>query len=293
MTGPAYVLATVTVVIMPDPRKPNLHQMSNIQPPLVRLFPLPMLITRQQHRDAASGEYHAEFELGGVVVRVLETFDDVLKAISDAAKAGEPIARPIGRARIAGAVQGSLPGAQGSQKDELAALRAKMQQQTGISDAAKGMPEDQRKNTIEEVREDLERQRNAPSNAEKIAADLREGTFVGKRPNDMDRNNAVLQRIQEGAKHQDEPVTWDQFVQTDGENTGAPSIKAGDLRIATYDDSGKVWIEAASIDEDGVDWQRNVGVPSELMPLYPSYEAAFNAVRIAGYSRRLRTDQGA
>lgn len=97
-----------------------------------------------------------------------------------------------------------------------------------------------------------------PSMAEQIAADLRDGTFQGR--------------------------------------SGPPTpraISAGDLRIFHGEDSGGFWIEVANHSHDNVEGEKPVfewsrfGVPPELLPIYDSAEAARQAVKVAGYIRRL------
>jgi hypothetical protein len=90
-------------------------------------------------------------------------------------------------------------------------------------------------------------------------------------------------RLVEGAKHQDELP-----------RSGPPTPRApqaGDLRIAT--DGDRWWIEVCSrdtADDQGdkpiFEWSR-FGVPPELMPFYEGSEAARQAVKLAGYVRRL------
>lgn len=118
-----------------------------------------------------------------------------------------------------------------------------------------------------------------------------------------------FQRRVEGAKHQDEKaeLSPDDRAKIDAAlekhkaaRSGPPTpraIGAGDLRIIG-DDQG-FWVEVASKIEHDVDldnaspewkssfqWAR-FGVPPELLAIYPSADAARQAVKVAGYIRRL------
>jgi hypothetical protein len=76
---------------------------------------------------------------------------------------------------------------------------------------------------------------------------------------------------------------WDDFVQTDGENTGAPAARTfttGDLRLCEAETAWQV------LAFDGEGWSV-AHVPSELLRPYPSEGSARAAVRLAGYARRL------
>lgn len=135
-----------------------------------------------------------------------------------------------------------------------------------------------------------------------LAEEMKAGTATFRSPSEAER------RAAEGAKHQGEIAaavesapdydaaqdiaTWGDFVQTDGENVGAPanerrSFTPGDLRIVKMD-GDLWWIEIAAAAEvpNGWTWQR-AGVPGELQSLYDTREAARQAVKLAGYIRRL------
>lgn len=155
-----------------------------------------------------------------------------------------------------------------------------------------------------------------PTQRDAIAAAVQQGDYLKKLGAEM--------RAAEGAKHQGEVVAfddpgkcehgaahgsfcphcpdhvsspmWSDFVQTDGENVGAPAserrtVKPGDLRIVKVD-GDRYWVETCLKDYDDdtggevLEWAR-AGVPAELLPLYDTREAAQTAVKLAGYSRRL------
>jgi len=110
-----------------------------------------------------------------------------------------------------------------------------------------------------------------------------------------------LARQAEGAKHQDEAPAWGDFVQTAGEDVGAPADEkrqpqAGDLKICPTLGGDRFWIEVCLKDYDDetgaeiLEWSRAAGVPRELMPIYETVEAAREAVKLAGYIRRLIED---
>lgn len=134
-----------------------------------------------------------------------------------------------------------------------------------------------------------------PVQRDAIAAAAQQGDYLKKLGAEM--------RAAEGAKHQGEIenapdygaaqdiATWGDFVQTDGENVGAPTkrkAQRGDLRIFNFADD-RFWIEYADVsstDDNEVEWLRGK-VPDELKAVYANYETARQAVKLAGYSRRL------
>lgn len=192
----------------------------------------------------------AEIDAGaGMVLTMAEDFNDVLAAIESAAASGKYIVRPIQRGAIEASV---LP-----------------------FDPAVGQQID---------------------SATKIV----EGVIAGADD---------FARRAEGAKHQDEKAELSPddrakidaaFEKHKATRSGPPTpraIGAGDLRIIG-DDQG-FWVEVASKIEHDVDldnaspewkssfqWAR-FGVPPELLAIYPSADAARQAVKVAGYIRRL------
>lgn len=102
ITYPHYVVVEIINVIVPDPRKPGTAHMQVLQPPVRKLFPLPMQLTQEQ--NAAPGKARAEIEIptptGAMVLRTVELFDDVLQAVEDANSYGKLIARPVQREKI-------------------------------------------------------------------------------------------------------------------------------------------------------------------------------------------------
>lgn len=137
-----------------------------------------------------------------------------------------------------------------------------------------------------------------------LAEEMKAGTATFRSPSEAER------RAAEGAKHQGEIAaaveaapdydaaqdiaTWGDFVQTDGENVGAPTkrkAQRGDLRIFNFADD-RFWIEYADVsstDDNEVEWLRGK-VPDELKAVYANYETARLAVKLAGYIRRLIED---
>lgn len=193
----------------------------------------------------------AETEIGGKLLTFSEYFDDVVNAIADAGMGELVVARPARRDLV--------------------------------DEAAKESP------------------------LHKLAQEMRDGTAKFVSPT-MAEKAAAAERQAEGAKHQGEPVEpfgdpdplrWDDFADmakiVHAVEAGAPKREhaLGDLRITRYDEDG-VWIEVLAHDEfnnvEGekpiYEWKR-AGVPSELMPIYPTREAAREAVKLAGYIRRL------
>jgi hypothetical protein len=105
MTYPTYIKLTLTKVTTPAPgnRQGMMHQ-THLQPPIVKMFPLPLAIGKQQ-----TGEPFAEVDLApGVTGTCAEHFDDVVQAIEDASSRGDIVVKPVQREAIAAAVAGSL-----------------------------------------------------------------------------------------------------------------------------------------------------------------------------------------
>lgn len=190
-----------------------------------------------------------EIEIDGQLLSISEHFDDVVNSINDALMGGLAVAKP---ARRDLAVQ-----------------------------AAQQRPE-------------------APSPLHEVAAAMRQaegakhqGEIPGVPSSDITGEQLNAAGVRD-FPDEDAP-RWDDFAQTSGENVGAPAAEkrqpvAGDLRIVKYD-GDLFWIEiavSASPDRDcgDIGWFRH-GVPSELMPMYESVEAAREAVKLAGYIRRL------
>lgn len=119
MTYPSYIKLTVTKVTMPGNR-PGLMQTTHLQPPVVKLFPLPMGISRQQ-----TGEPYAEVSDGpGITLTCAEHFDDVVAAIEEASSRGDVVVKPIQREAIAAAVAGSVEALRATLSENMAAIPA-------------------------------------------------------------------------------------------------------------------------------------------------------------------------
>lgn len=239
MTQPSYILLTVKKITVPTKSGPAPSQSTILQPPILKLFPLPMSMNRSQHGREVEVDAGA-----GMILTMAEDFNDVLEALESAATAGKYIVRPLQR----GAIQASvLP-----------------------FDPAVGRQID---------------------SATKIV----EGVIAGAED---------FARRAEGAKHQDEKAELspedrakiDAALAKHKERAGPPTpraITSGDLRIFNNDDAPGFWIETANFSQDNVEggkpifeWSR-FGVPPELLTIYESAEAARQAVKVAGYIRRL------
>lgn len=101
MNNPQYILLTIVNIIAPDPRKPGLANITVVQPPVKKLYPLPLQFTCEQ--GAAPDRARAEIELGQLIFRCEELFYDVVDAIEMAGAADDTVVRVANRERIAGA----------------------------------------------------------------------------------------------------------------------------------------------------------------------------------------------
>ena len=263
MRNPQYILLTirrVTSLVDDRGRPANPPQIRILQPPLRQLFVLPVSFA-----VSANGTEAAELQQGPQVITFAERFDDVLEAIDRAALDGLAIARPVNVEGLRDAVKQSrtfpMPSPAGAHMGsvhsaEIEATRARL----------------------------LDRQAEGAKHQGEIAA------FDD--PGKCEHGNAHGSSCPFCPDHVATPsAIWDDFVQTSGENVGAPASarypQAGDLRIANAL-GDRFWVEIAAEAEGaaGFTWARD-GVPDELKPLYATREAAQTAVKLAGYARRL------
>lgn len=98
MSGPQYVRLTATRVIVLPQKQNQQPQLTILNPPSVRLVPLPMQFFRNQ------GSGRCEMEFGGIVTEFAEAFEDVLLALEHAHDGGDLIARPFCPTQIQEAV---------------------------------------------------------------------------------------------------------------------------------------------------------------------------------------------
>jgi hypothetical protein len=218
MTGPFYIKLTITKAT--QAANGDRTKITTIKPPIERLYPLPMLLAKQQ-----VGEPFLELDFPGITLTCEEHFEDALSAIEIAAERGAIIARPAKRSQIAAVTAFPMPTTAGEMLDQVARDAAK----TGIGVAR---------------------------------------------------------------------VTWDDVVQTAGENTGAPAEpKAGDLRVFEYEGlheglkrKSSFCVQCRVVDGPMWEWARE-GVPTELRGAFETREAAVTAVKVAGYGRRLMENE--
>lgn len=134
-----------------------------------------------------------------------------------------------------------------------------------------------------------------------LEQDIEDATHIAQAVHDGAED---FQRMAEGAKHQDElPAAriaremregTAEFVSADRAGPPTPRApQAGDLKIVSLPNQGEFWIEVLNHSPDCVEgktpifeWSR-FGVPPELLPIYSSADAARQAVKLAGYVRRL------
>jgi hypothetical protein len=263
MTSPHYIILTVKKITVPTRSGPAPSQSTMLNPVVRKLFPLPIAISMAQHGREAEVDAG-----GGMVLTMSEDFTDVLAAIESAAAAGKYIVRPMQRGAIEAAV---FPIGQRS-------LEQDIEDATTVVQAVSDEAEDFQGRVKEAVR--------AIEDAGYLSDDDRAKIDAAR-----ERHQAA--RSIEGAKHQGE-LARKIAAELQNGRAGPPTPrapKAGDLRIAT--DGNRHWIEACSrdtADDQGdkpiFEWTR-FGVPPELLPMYSSKDAARQAVKLAGYVRRL------
>lgn len=96
--NPQYILLTVVNVITPNQQRQGTANIAVINPPLRKLFPLPVEVNKEQ--GAADDRARAELQFGPVVVRVAELFEDVVDAIDKAGAENRTVVRVINRGAI-------------------------------------------------------------------------------------------------------------------------------------------------------------------------------------------------
>jgi hypothetical protein len=272
MTSPHYILLTVKKITVPTQRGPAPSQSTMLNPVVRKLFPLPIAISMAQHGR------EAEVDAGAAMVLTMaEDFNDVLAALESAAAAGKYIVRPMQRGAIEEAV---FPIGERS-------LEQGIEDATTIVQAVNDEAEDFQGRVKEAVR------------AVEESADGYTCIECGAGAHDQHHDlckfygDGPSPRNIEGAKHQGE-LARKIAAELQNGRAGPPTPrapKAGDLRIAT--DGDRHWIEVCSrdtADDQGdkpiFEWTR-FGVPPELLPMYSSKDAARQAVKLAGYVRRL------
>jgi hypothetical protein len=248
MTSPHYILLTVKKITIPTPRGPAPSQSTMLNPVVRKLFPLPLSIQMAQHGR------EAEVDVGtGMVLTMAEDFNDVLAALESAAAAGKYIVRPMQRGAIQAAV---FPMGRTGEQD--------IEDATTIVQAVHELASDFQDRVKEAVRA--------------AEGSMHQGELVDELPAAM-----LAREMREGTA---------KFVSPDRAGPPTPrAVAAGDLRIAT--DGDRWWIEVANkieacsdLDKPSYEWSR-FGVPAELLPIYEGSEAAHQAVKLAGYIRRL------
>jgi hypothetical protein len=265
MPGPQYIRLTAVRILQPKP-KGNVVEMLHtvLQPPVAQLLPLPAAF------NCAQQDGRTEHDRGNMVVVYQELFADVLQAIEDAAHAGRCIAIPMNATQLASAVAAALP------KFPMPVKAGEMFDKGAFADKAVQQFEEMKRDALKAHLDKMKGQRE-------------------KLPEDTPKNTAeeevagavkVVQAADEIAQR------WGDFVQTDGENTGAATaVKLGDLCVMAHQaqDAGVFLVFIAEkSEEDGFAWcwSRDT-VPPELRGHYVSEDDARQAVRLAGYGRRL------
>lgn len=256
MAGPQYIRLTAVRILQPKQKGPVVEMLHTVlKPSVTQLVPLPVMFNCSQQ------DGRTEQDRGNIVVVFQELFADVLQAIEDAAQAGRCIAIPMSADQLASAVSSALP------KFPMPVKAGEMFDKGAFADKA--------------VQQHEETKRDALNEQILRAREQRQAESVRTAEEDVDGAVKVVKAADEIAQR------WDDFVQTDGESTGAPLVKVGDLRIHSVVE-GSYFLEQAAVGDNGhgIQWLAP-NVPQELMRTFPSEDEARQAVRLAGYGRRL------
>lgn len=267
--NPQYIKLTAVRITMPpatDQRGRPMGQaeVKILQPPVVQLIPLPVAFNKGQV------DGRAERNDSGVAVTYRDRFDDVIDAIEKAHQEGAAIAVPIDREVIAEAAASVRP---------MLAPVIPLTVQEAVETAVNG------------VKAALESEEEAFKKVAKGEVDA----VVGSCMNAIERALESEGYVKNGAAVDENAPKWNDFVQTDGENLGGPTVtcsapaysrepRAGDLRIHSVR-KGRYFLEQA-VDgelhgEPAITWAAP-SLPFNLLRSFDSRDELIETVHASG-----------